>query len=60
MGFEHSIANVHCFANSLLAGRPGVMLAGAAHNLVPVRMGNIVGGGGFVALTHWLGYRRQP
>ena len=29
-------------------------------NLVPVTLGNIVGGAGGVALTYWLAYRPKP
>jgi formate/nitrite transporter FocA (FNT family) len=34
-----------------------VTLAGFLGNLVPVALGNIVGGAGGVALTYWLAYR---
>jgi formate/nitrite transporter FocA (FNT family) len=31
-----------------------------AANLLPVTLGNVVGGGGFVALVYWLAYLRAP
>jgi formate/nitrite transporter FocA (FNT family) len=34
-----------------------VTLASFLGNLVPVTLGNIVGGAGGVALTYWLAYR---
>jgi len=41
----------------MLHGVEGVGLAGLWANLVPVTLGNIVGGGGIVALAYWLCYR---
>ena len=40
----------------ILAGAEGIGLAGPMANLVPVTLGNIVGGGVFVALVYWLVY----
>jgi formate/nitrite transporter FocA (FNT family) len=40
----------------MLAGAEGVGVAGLVGNLVPVTLGNIVGGGVFVALVYWLVY----
>ena len=33
---------------------------GFIHNLVPVTLGNLVGGGGLVGLVYWLVYQRSP
>lgn len=36
-----------------------ITLGGAIHNLVPVTLGNMVGGGGFVAAVYWFAYLRN-
>ncbi len=41
-------------ALSVLAGADGVTIGGFAGNLVPVTLGNIVGGSVFVALVYWI------
>lgn len=58
LGFEHSIANMYFVPVAWLHGAEGVTLAGFVGNLVPVTLGNIVGGSGFVALTYWICYLR--
>lgn len=58
LGFEHSVANMYILPlGDLAAGRMPDAAALAA-NLVPVTLGNVVGGGGFVALVYWLAYLR--
>ena len=58
LGFEHSIANMYLIPVAMLQGAPGVTVTGFLANLVPVTLGNIVGGGVFVALAYWLIYLR--
>ena len=59
LGFEHSVANLYILpAGDLAAGRP-VGIAPLLANLVPVTLGNVVGGGGLVALVYWLAYLRR-
>ncbi|HXH04508.1 MAG TPA: formate/nitrite transporter family protein [Candidatus Competibacteraceae bacterium] len=58
LGFEHSIANMYFIPLAMFAGAPGVDLAGLLSNLLPVTLGNIVGGGGGVALVYWIVYLR--
>lgn len=58
LGFEHSVANLYLLPAGLLAGADG-SLAGVAGNLVPVTLGNIVGGAGGVAAVYWLIYLRK-
>ena len=61
LGFEHSVANMYLIPLALLHGAGGVTLAGFLGNLVPVTLGNVVGGGVFVAGVYWLCYRyRAP
>ncbi|HAQ08309.1 MAG TPA: transporter [Bacillus bacterium] len=45
-GYEHSIANMCTFAISMVLAHPdSVSLSGVIHNLVPVTIGNLIGGG---------------
>jgi formate/nitrite transporter FocA (FNT family) len=37
-----------------------ITIPGIIHNLVPVTLGNIVGGSGFVGLAYWVIYRKGP
>ena len=60
-GFEHSIANIYFFTLALLIDDPdaaytAVTVSGALRNLVPVILGNIVGGGVLVGLVYWFVY----
>jgi formate transporter len=57
LGFEHSIANMYLIPVGLLLGAEGG-LAGLFANLVPVTLGNVIGGAGGVALAYWAAYRR--
>lgn len=74
MGFEHSIANMYFLGiGLLLAGEPDAVAAaalpaerlaalgleGSLGNLVPVTLGNIVGGGVLVATVYWFAYLRR-
>lgn len=56
LGYEHSIANMYLIPAGWAAGAP-VNVPGFLRNLVPVTLGNIVGGAGGVALAYWLAYR---
>jgi formate/nitrite transporter len=67
-GFEHSIANMYFIPLGLLLADSVTLpanvnvaslgWAGLASNLVPVTLGNIVGGSGMVALVYYVVYRR--
>jgi len=57
IGFEHSVANMffipaYIFANGM-AGDGGVWGQFLAVNLLPVTIGNIIGGAIFVAMIYW-------
>jgi formate transporter len=56
LGFEHSVANMYLIPVAMLAGAEGVGMDGLIGNLVPVTLGNPVGGGVFVAFVYWLIY----
>lgn len=54
-GFEHSVANMTVLGLSLLGDHPdSVSIAGMAHNLIWVTLGNIIGGAVFMALAYRL------
>ncbi|NYF24424.1 formate/nitrite transporter family protein [Sporosarcina sp. JAI121] len=53
-GFEHSIANMTLLSIALMVPHPEtVSLAGLAANLVPVTIGNIIGGAVFIGAAYW-------
>jgi formate/nitrite transporter len=73
MGFEHSVANMYFLGIGLLLRAEPAALAAAAlpaerlaalswygffGNLVPVTLGNLVGGGLLVAIVYWFAYLR--
>ena len=53
-GYEHSVANMTLLSIALL-GHPteAITVAGMAHNLIWVTLGNIVGGSLFMAAAYW-------
>ena len=67
-GFEHSVANMYFIPLGIFL-REQSIAAGAANlealnwvglwrNLLPVTLGNLVGGAGLVGLVYWVIYRR--
>ncbi len=56
LGFEHSIANMFLLPFGTLGGAP-VNASDIAINLFWVTVGNLIGGGGGVALSYWTAYR---
>lgn len=65
-GFEHSIADIYFgVAGILTAAEYGIEAAGLGwgsfllKNLLPVTLGNIVGGAGIVGVGYWLMYLRH-
>ncbi|TPW05517.1 MAG: hypothetical protein FD129_2759, partial [bacterium] len=65
-GFEHSIANMYFIPMGLLlkpefpqvADSSALTVAGMFQNLIPVVLGNLVGGSGMVGLVYYVIYRR--
>jgi formate/nitrite transporter len=55
IGLEHSVANMYLIPAGWLSGAP-ISLVQAAGNILPVLLGNIVGGAGGVALAYRLAY----
>jgi formate transporter len=66
-GFEHCVANMYFLPLAWLLTQTGhvpanfdaspITLFGIIHNLVPVTLGNIVGGAGLVGAVYWAIYR---
>jgi formate/nitrite transporter len=66
-GFEHCVANMYFLPLAWLLVETGhvpagfdassITLAGVVHNLVPVTLGNVVGGAGMVGAVYWVIYR---
>jgi nitrite transporter NirC len=56
-GFEHSIANMALFVMSMITPftTPEISLLGTISNIIPVTLGNIVGGGAIGAVYYYLG-----
>lgn len=54
-GFEHSVANMSLLTTALLLPQhpETVTIAGWLHNMIPVTLGNIVGGAIFVGMAYW-------
>lgn len=53
-GFEHSVANMTLLSVSLMIPHPEtITLAGLGANLIPVTIGNIIGGGFFLGGAYW-------
>lgn len=73
-GFEHSVANMYYFSIGLLAKSnqqfvelsnigekiSNVDIGHAIGNLIPVTLGNIVGGAVFIGFAYWLVYKFIP
>jgi len=63
-GFEHCVANMYFLPLAWLMVRTGnvppdfdasvITMTGIIHNLVPVTLGNIVGGAGLVGAMYWM------
>jgi formate/nitrite transporter len=66
-GFEHSIANMYLIPmgllvqldNTTVAGAEAISWVGFSRNLIPVILGNLAGGSGFVALFYYIIYGRN-
>lgn len=58
-GFEHSIANMYFIPIGMFVDTTGsITWGGFFHNIIPVTLGNIVGGAGFVATIYWLVFKK--
>ncbi|MFD0589753.1 formate/nitrite transporter family protein [Paenibacillus sp. GCM10027627] len=57
-GYEHSIANMSTFSIALVLGYPGISPGDVIHNLIPVTLGNLIGGSLLMAVMY--GYANKP
>ena len=67
-GFEHCVANLYFLPLAWLIVHTGgqasgidvsaITIAGIVHNLIPVTLGNVVGGAGLVGFVYWVIYRK--
>ena len=58
-GFEHSVANMYFIPLGIFL-HADIGIAEVLRNLVPVTLGNLVGGAGMVGLVYHIIYRRSP
>ncbi len=58
-GFEHSVANMYIIPLGIFL-HADIGLADVLRNLIPVTLGNLVGGAGMVGLVYHTIYRRNP
>jgi formate/nitrite transporter len=59
LGFEHSVANMFFIPLGMLNGADVTIADFLLSNLLPVTIGNVVGGAGFVGLVYWWLYGRD-
>ncbi len=59
LGFEHSIANMYFIPLGMIIDNSHISIYDLLSNLLPVTLGNIVGGSVFVALIYWVVYLRK-
>ncbi len=59
MGFEHSIANMFFIPTAMFYGADITWTSFIVNNLIPVTLGNIVGGAFFVGLAYWFVYEKE-
>ncbi len=59
LGFEHSIANMYFIPLAMFQAEVDISILQFLENLLPVTLGNIIGGSLFVALFYWVCYLRD-
>ena len=60
IGFEHSVANMFFIPLGMFLGAEGVNWGSIiVSNLIPVTIGNIIGGAIFVACIYWYTYLKD-
>lgn len=58
MGFEHSVANMFFIPTAIFYGADVTWASFIVDNLIPVTLGNIVGGAVFVGAAYWYVYEK--
>ena len=59
LGFEHCVANMYFIPLGMLLSDGGISATMFLSNLIPVTVGNIIGGSLFVAFVYWVVYLRK-
>jgi formate/nitrite transporter len=59
LGFEHCVANMYFIPLGMLMSDGEIGVIVFLTNLIPVTVGNIIGGGLFVAFVYWVVYLRK-
>lgn len=59
MGFEHSVANMFFIPTAIFYGANVTWIDFIINNLIPVTLGNIIGGALFVGAAYWFIYERK-
>ncbi len=59
MGFEHSVANMFFIPTAIFYGADVSWSAFIIDNLIPVTIGNIIGGAIFVGAAYWFVYEKK-
>ncbi len=59
LGFEHSVTNMYILPAAMMLGSEVITLRDLVWHILPVTLGNIVGGGVFVAAVYWAVYLRR-
>lgn len=57
-GYEHCVANMYYFSAAIFADPTAVSLGGVLGNMIPVTLGNIIGGGFVLGAGYWYAYRK--
>lgn len=59
LGFEHSVANMFFIPLGMMLGSPISITQLFFNNLIPVTIGNIIGGAFFVGCLYWIVYLKK-
>jgi formate/nitrite transporter len=59
IGFEHCVANMFFVPLGMLYGADVSWIQFVVSNLIPVTLGNVLGGGVFVGFVYWWLYARE-
>ena len=59
LGFEHCIANMYFIPLGMFIDNTNISIVDFINNLIPVTIGNIIGGSLFVAFVYWVVYLRR-
>ena len=58
-GYEHCVANMYYFSAAIFADSSVLSAGDLLQNMVPVTLGNIIGGGVVLGMGYWYAYRKR-